>query len=92
MFTHALPKLLLDAGEIGVSVRRGVRQACTVVREAACAMSGHDYVLRATGNRMFLRCADCGHETPGWHIDVARGLRRVRSDRATMRRSETPKF
>src|SRR5258705_3547691 len=35
-------------------------------QQAICAMGGHDYLLRSASGRMFLECADCGHETPGW--------------------------
>jgi hypothetical protein len=48
------------------------RHASAVVREAACALSGHDYLQHAEHGRMFLRCTDCGHETPGWSVDVHR--------------------
>jgi len=37
--------------------------------QAICAVSGHDYWLRVGEARIFLQCADCGHETPGWRID-----------------------
>ena len=47
-----------------------LRHAGAVVREAACALRGHDYLQHAEHGRMFLRCADCGHETHGWSIDV----------------------
>ena len=37
--------------------------------QAICAVSGHDYLLRIGDARIFLQCADCGRETPGWRID-----------------------
>ena len=46
------------------------RHASAVVREAACALCGHNYLQHAERGRMFLRCTDCGHETHGWSVDV----------------------
>jgi hypothetical protein len=79
MFVHAFPKLLPDVEGLEVGVGRALRAASRLVREAACAAGGHDYLLGAAKNRIFLRCADCGHETPGWHIDVRAAGRRPRS-------------
>lgn len=37
------------------------------VREMLCALRGHDLMLHfENGRRVYLRCATCGHETPGW--------------------------
>lgn len=37
------------------------------VREMLCALRGHDLMLHfENGRRVCLRCATCGHETPGW--------------------------
>ena len=47
-----------------------------------CAMQGHDEVLEFDGTRMFLRCVNCGHETPGWDVP--------RRQRAASRRDVTP--
>jgi hypothetical protein len=55
-----------DADERDIPARRN---PCAVVREAACALRGHDYLQHAEQGRLFLRCADCGHETQGWSID-----------------------
>jgi hypothetical protein len=46
------------------------RDAGLLVREAVCAIRGHDYFQHAEGAHMFLRCAECGHETHGWYIDL----------------------
>jgi hypothetical protein len=42
------------------------------VREAFCGMHGHDNMLQFEQDRMFLRCASCGHESPGWDLDEAK--------------------
>jgi hypothetical protein len=37
------------------------------MREALCAIRGHDLQLQIErGRRVYLRCTHCGHETPGW--------------------------
>jgi hypothetical protein len=43
--------------------------------QAICAVGGHGYLLRVGDGRIFLQCADCGHETPGWRIDAKVGAR-----------------
>jgi hypothetical protein len=35
-----------------------------------CGLGGHTLWLKAQHDRIFLECATCGHQTPGWHIDV----------------------
>jgi hypothetical protein len=39
------------------------------VREAACAIHGHDLMLHYERGRVCLRCVDCGHETNGWSLN-----------------------
>jgi hypothetical protein len=41
------------------------------VRQVLCGLHGHDTLLQFEGDRMFLRCVSCGHETPGWEINGA---------------------
>ncbi len=41
-------------------------------QQLICGLHGHDRLLHFEGNRMFLKCATCGHETPGWAIDERR--------------------
>jgi hypothetical protein len=41
------------------------------ISQLLCGIQGHDEMLEFDGSRMFLRCVNCGHETPGW--DVRRG-------------------
>jgi hypothetical protein len=38
------------------------------VRQMLCGLHGHDAFLQFQQDRMFLRCASCGHETPGWEV------------------------
>lgn len=52
--------------ENGLSARltRWMRQVC-------CALRGHDHLVHFEKERMFLQCASCGHETPGWLLTEA---------------------
>jgi hypothetical protein len=71
VFVHALPKAILGAA---LTLEPGQVWRCVAitVREAACAFCGHDHMVQATGNRLYLCCANCGHETPGWRVEVER--------------------
>ena len=39
------------------------------LRQTCCGLSGHDALLKFGRNRMFLQCASCGHESPGWELN-----------------------
>ena len=67
---HALPAWLSDAEELHLRLARTVGAIRTSAREATCAIGGHEYMLHASDQRIYLRCADCGRETPGWQIDA----------------------
>jgi hypothetical protein len=45
--------------------------------QLVCAMHGHDNLIQFEQNRMFLKCASCGHETPGWTLPNRRPVARV---------------
>lgn len=47
-------------------------------QQAWCGLHGHDNLLQFERDRMFLRCATCGHESPGW--DVSESAVACRSD------------
>jgi len=38
------------------------------ISEMYCGLHGHDELLQFESDRMFLKCASCGHESPGWEI------------------------
>ncbi len=42
------------------------------VQQALCSLHGHDSLLQLERDRMFLRCASCGYETPGWEVHRSR--------------------
>ncbi len=50
------------------------------VQFALCSLHGHDPLLHYDQNRMYLRCASCGHETPGWELDQRRPRVRFHGD------------
>jgi hypothetical protein len=50
------------------------------VQYALCSLHGHDPLLHFEQNRMYLRCASCGHETPGWELDERRPRLRFQGD------------
>jgi len=41
-----------------------------------CGLHGHDNLMHFEKDRVFLQCASCGHQTPGWTLTEAapRGL------------------
>ena len=45
------------------------------VSQAFCGFRGHDSVLHFEGNRVMMRYASCGHDSPGWEI-TGRGPRK----------------
>ena len=67
MFTEALPKLGPSAADIDHRSADWSGRAHSWVEETLCALHGHDLMLHVErGHRICLRCATCGHETPGW--------------------------
>ncbi len=50
------------------------------VQFALCSLHGHDPLLHYDENRIYLRCASCGHETPGWELDQRRPRVRFHGD------------
>ena len=39
---------------------------------SVCWFGQHENMLARENGRLFLRCSDCGHETPGWQVDELR--------------------
>lgn len=51
----------------------GLGLGCGLVLTAAverwpCLRSGHDWRPHFTPTRIFLACATCGHQSPGWDL------------------------
>jgi hypothetical protein len=40
----------------------------TWMRHFVCGLHGHDELLQFGKGRLSLKCASCGHESPGWEI------------------------
>jgi len=36
--------------------------------QIVCGIHGHDNLIQFEQYRMFLKCASCGHESPGWKL------------------------
>jgi hypothetical protein len=69
------------------------------IRQAVCGMHGHDSLLQFEQERMFLKCASCGYETPGWELNEAPptatldgNVREVRPRAADPRVTTHPQF
>lgn len=45
-----------------------------------CGLHGHDALLQFEQDRMFLKCASCGHETPGWALNEVPPTVTIRGD------------
>jgi hypothetical protein len=50
------------------------------LRQAYCAIHGHDTMLHFQHERMSLRCVSCGHETPGWALNQVPPRVKLRGD------------
>jgi hypothetical protein len=40
--------------------------------QLVCGIHGHDNLIQFEQSRMFLKCASCGHESPGWKLPTRR--------------------
>jgi hypothetical protein len=88
--TLAASPFLPDAAasqRVGV-IERSLRK----IQGLVCGLHGHDSVLQYERTRIFLRCASCGHETPGWEVPLRplaferRAERPVRAELGIVRR------
>ena len=50
------------------------------LRQMFCGLHGHDTLLHFEHDRMSLRCASCGHETPGWELNEVPPTVTIRGD------------
>jgi hypothetical protein len=62
------------------------------IQFALCGLHGHDPLLQFDEQRIYLRCASCGHETPGWELDQRRPRMRFRGDPARQYLSQRRSF
>ena len=49
-------------------------------RQAYCSLHGHDRLMHFEKERVSLRCASCGHETPGWELMETRPVVSLRAE------------
>jgi hypothetical protein len=78
MYTTTAGQSALSAQRVSAGERRRVigpvaffvQRVLSLVRRAMCSLSGHDLMMEFAPNRLSLRCAACGHNTPGWALDV----------------------
>lgn len=38
-------------------------------RLCSIKLGGHDFIYKIDDSRLFLKCANCGLETPGWQVE-----------------------
>ena len=70
------PNSRLSVQRALVAVRSWFRAIQVTVRQLACAVHGHEMLLHAAHDRMFLECIDCGHRSRGWDVKVPATRRR----------------
>lgn len=51
------------------------------LRQTYCGLRGHDTLLHFEQERMSLRCASCGHDTPGWDLNESPPTITIRGNR-----------
>jgi hypothetical protein len=70
-----------DGDESDPVAVNGTPDIGTVVLERlgqiVCGIHGHDNLIQFEQYRMFLKCASCGHETPGWKLPNRRPVAKV---------------
>lgn len=64
----------------GMILQRFVARRVDSLRHTLCGLRGHDALLHFERNRVCLRCASCGHETPGWEIGTRKPRLRYAGD------------
>ena len=47
------------------------------MQQRICALQGHNLLLHFETNRLSLRCATCGWDTPGWSVAGRVDTRRI---------------
>jgi hypothetical protein len=72
MVSATLPRVRSLAASVTIDSAVITRRLYTLIVESLCAFRGHDFDLHFESRRVFLRCAACGHETPGWRLDAIR--------------------
>lgn len=66
MSTASMPAT--DVGELNDGI---VGRVLARFRQFWCGLRGHDTLMQFEKERVFLQCASCGHESPGWALTEA---------------------
>jgi hypothetical protein len=61
--------LISSAGDAHGAADGYATRAFWWLRRTYCGLSGHDALVQFQRDRIFLRCASCGHESPGWELN-----------------------
>ena len=61
-----------------------------MARSIWCLLVGHDDMLARAPDRLWLRCVQCGRETPGWRLTRSYPLGRMPPSRPTSRVDISP--
>jgi hypothetical protein len=72
------PQLLTAVRPIGTGAL--VSRTVTRISRLLCGMRGHETMLHFEGKRVMMRCASCGHDTPGWETGERAPRRRFDGD------------
>lgn len=89
MVTNYPQRLTATRAERGNIDDTFVTRVIVRVGRILCGMKGHENVMHFEGKRVMMRCAACGHDTPGWDINE-RGPRK-RFDGDPQRHELAPK-
>ena len=68
MSLEALPGLFGHRADSNRGARPGTLSLMWLM-QVFCALGGHEYLMHVSRKRIFLRCALCHRETPGWDLD-----------------------
>jgi hypothetical protein len=71
-------------------LKKASSAGATRARRALCGLRGHDLWLLFEPDRLSLRCASCGWNSPGWTIGAPlRGCIRLKPGAITFKRSRS---
>lgn len=62
----------VSVGAVGLSPDGLFSRLWKRVQYMLCGLHGHDPMLHYDQSRIYLRCASCGYETPGWELEQSR--------------------
>ena len=92
MLTHLenVAERPVTASPEAASARGLWSRAVGYVQAAVCGLHGHDPMLQFEQGRMYLRCASCGYQSPGWNTGERRPRLRFSGDASRHQITELP--